>query len=91
TFKEQNVNKISKSDKKTTRSNRYNVLPTKAFIERNPKAMDLINRNEFPVYDTDGKRWVKCRICGMIGISERFKTYKYASGVCDECIKAQKW
>lgn len=52
-----------------------------------------IERRDFehekmPVLDSDGKRWVKCRFCGSIGLTSEFCDIGYPSpglGKCNAC------
>ncbi len=55
------------------------------------EALEKVRKNE-EAFDSSGKRWVLCKLCGMFDVSDKFSSYggegpDTNSGVCLECEK----
>lgn len=53
---------------------------------------EALEQQECQARDSQGRRWVKCRICGEAKLADRFQSYGGAGsvnlGVCSECYHA---
>lgn len=52
--------------------------------------MILFNKNDEVIYDFEGRRLVKCLLCGKIDYADNFATYgglgQVNKGKCTECV-----
>ncbi len=54
---------------------------------------EKFSQNDVPIYDSNGQRWIKCEICGIIEQERYFASYggkDPTTGICSKCSHNQR-
>ena len=70
------------------------TINDKSYEACKAEILPRMNQTEEQVWDSNGRRWIKCRICGKIDTSDKFPSFggphALTLGICKECKKKDR-